>query len=112
MLLSLIKWTLFAAVVLLLGQIHVGQETIAGAFQARLLKGCRLGGEQVRQSRLFATLPGSGVIAGLLPAEPARPQARLGNHPRTARAAIETPPNDSSEDISETDRDTLIRMLP
>lgn len=56
MLLSFLKYLIFGSLVLLLGQIQVGHETLATRFHDEVKKIWKWGEQELRQRKIFASL--------------------------------------------------------
>ncbi len=93
---SLLKTLLLSAVVLLLGQIPVGQDTVAGWFYKKVAGVCQWGGESVRS--------GFRLARNSLPSLKSTPEKE------TRRNEYESN-NDDEEGLTHSDRESLMRAL-
>lgn len=132
MFLSIFKLIIFAALVLLLGQIPVGNNSIAGHLQASVLKSINWTGNELKQTKLFATISQAPKAKSWLHAAPpaekssekktaAKPKVSVEHaspvkivEPEMIAEPEKTPSSDKvtqSEKITQSDRESLRRLL-
>lgn len=109
MLLTTLKWLVFAAVMLLIGQISVGNAKIGERFYAMVRQGVSWSGKELRETKVFASVSNSSILNRWFNNVYPPPGA-----PKPAEASA---PLESVGDIAEvdsftaTDRESILRLL-
>lgn len=110
MLLTSIKWLVFAAVILLAGQIPIGPTKIGEKFYGVVRQGVSWSGNEIRGTKVYASLAGSSVLSRWFnnvypPEEAAKPPAEP---TAPAEIAADTAGVDT---FTSTDRESILRLL-
>lgn len=113
--LNSLKWLAFAVLVLLLGQVPVGSTKIGEKFFHIVKETIFWGGDEVRESRVYASITGSSVfkrwLTNVYP--PNVPPKSAESLPAVEPSASDEsePENDSDDTFTATDRESILRLL-
>jgi hypothetical protein len=98
------KIFLLIATVLLVGQIRIGSNSIAGYFAASVGRGAEWALGELSESGMISQARKWPLLGGLIPAK-----RRTTSVPNSARSSEFRPKK--SEEISQSDRESLMRLL-
>lgn len=105
MVLNVLKFVVFASVILLIGQIRVGNRTLGEKFHDEVKSAAVKGGNQLVESKFFASLADTSYlkrwIRNVYPPRPTKT-------PEDPKAELKA---DDSENFSASDRESLLRLL-
>ena len=112
MFVTLLKYLLFGAVVLLVGQIPLGTSTLGGKFATQMGNACQWSSDQVRDSKMLAGVGDLSFVERWW--KSAVPSVR--KHAATRKEIVERTMESKSDDkdadgVSQADRDALIQLL-
>ncbi len=106
----IIKYFSLTAVILLMGQVPIGRNTVGSCFLAGVKAGCTAGVDAVKASHWYASISDLPVLSSWLKG-PTPPDGER-ERPRSSRPRHTS--NEMQEDgekITSADRDSLIRLL-
>lgn len=106
MLKSILKWILFACLMLWVGQVRVGEKTIGAHFEGQVTKLWNQGRAQVFGTKILADLSNSVPRLKELAPKGAPSKDRSTEKKRNKKES-----RPSNEDVSASDRESLLRLL-
>lgn len=104
MFLKILKWTLLTAVILLVGQIRIGGQTVGERFHGGVKDTCAKAGTELKQTKMYASLVESSWLSRWLnnvypPPQPASEQ--VGGSAKEGETDAFTP----------SDRESILQLL-
>jgi hypothetical protein len=105
-----LKFALFAAVVLWLGQVVIGGDTVGAHFQRLTKSGWHVGKTRVEQTKLFAGLTGPDLLHhwfhNIYP-----PSGKVESGAKSNKKVTEKIRGEDPDEITASDRESLLRLL-
>ena len=105
---SILKALLLSVVVLLLGQIRVGENTIGGHFHDEVKNVCVKGGDRIMQTKFMAGLANTSILSqwvrNVYPPKSPAPEPEENKSP-------DQPTPLEADSFSTSDRESILRLL-